>query len=179
MKNLRSRNIAILIYNEWENYFDILSKLVLYEYAYIVHKPEQEGKKEHTHVYLKFKNARYISSLSKEFNIDVRFFQVVKNEREFCRYLIHKDNKEKIQYDYKEVITNMGDKIDKHMIDIVTDNEIEIIINNINESKERLTKNDIVQMCIKYNMLGDLRAYWWIIKELLEEHNWKVGNSYD
>lgn len=179
MKNLRSRNVAILIYNEWDNYKEILEKIKKYDYAYIIHKPEEEGKKEHTHVYLKFRNARYLTSLSKEFEIENRFLQVVKNEREFTRYLIHKDNLEKIQYKKEEIKTNMSELINKHLVDIKTDNEIEILINIINESKEILEKNDIVQICIKYNMLGDLRAYWWIIKELLDEHNWKICNAYD
>lgn len=173
----RSRKFSILIYPEWDNYKDIIKTIEMFQqYVYIKHIGETEEKKEHVHVYLKFKNARYNTALANLLGIEDRFVKKIENEREFIRYLLHKDNVEKRQYNFSDLVFSqeIGDIVHKAYIDIKSDYDVEILIDYIRLSENYISKHEIVDVAIRYNMLGDLKNYWWMLNELIEEHNFNL-----
>ena len=99
----RYRNFMLLLYKDTTSYDykSVLSDLKgsFKNYAYIEHKPESNEKKEHTHFILSVDNPRTISSLSKRVGLPENHIQSIKSLRQSCRYLTHRDNDEKIQYD--------------------------------------------------------------------------------
>lgn len=99
------RHFMFILYPEWENYESILQDIKgnFKNWAYITHKPEAEEKKEHTHLILSLDNGRTIESICKRLGVPTRLCERVKGLRGACRYLIHKDNEDKIQYDINEV----------------------------------------------------------------------------
>lgn len=170
----RSRKFSILIYPEWENYNEIIETIEKFDqYVYIKHIGESEEKKEHLHCYIKFKNARYNTALANLLGIECRFVKKIENERDFIRYLLHKDNSEKRQYQFKDLkfSESIGDIVHKAYIEIKSDYDVEILIDYIRLSEDFITKHEIIDVAIRYNMLGDLKNYWWVLKELIEEHN--------
>lgn len=104
----RFRHFMFLLYPEDKNYNEILQDIKgnFKNWAYITHKPEEEEKKEHTHLILSLDNARTIDSICKRLEIPTRFCQRVRGLRGACRYLVHKDNEEKTQYDLSDVIVS-------------------------------------------------------------------------
>lgn len=104
----RYRHFMFLLYPEDDNYNDILNDIKgsFKNWAYITHKPESEEKKEHTHLILSLDNTRTIESICKRLEIPTRLCQRVRGLRGACRYLVHKDNEDKIQYDLNDVIVS-------------------------------------------------------------------------
>lgn len=102
------RHFMFILYPEWENYDDILRDIKgnFKNWAYITHKPEESEKKEHTHLILSLENARTIESICSRLNIPSNLCQRVRGLRGACRYLIHIDNEEKIQYTLEDVIVS-------------------------------------------------------------------------
>lgn len=101
----RYRHFMFLLYPDDDDYNDILQDIKgsFKNWAYITHKPESEEKKEHTHLILSLDNTRTIDSICKRLCIPTRLCQRVRGLRGACRYLIHKDNDDKIQYDLTDV----------------------------------------------------------------------------
>lgn len=102
------RHFMFILYPEWGNYEKILQDIKgnFKNWAYITHQPEEEEKKEHTHLILSLDNARTIESICNRLDIPTRLCERVRGLRGACRYLIHKDNEEKIQYDLKDVVVS-------------------------------------------------------------------------
>lgn len=124
----RYRNFMILLYPEWENFKDILEDIKgsFKNYAYIKHIAEDEEKKEHMHLILALDNPRSEMSLAKRLEIDKRFVKRIKSLRGSCRYLIHKDNEDKYQYNLDQVIVSNSFKSTyfKSFDDLLSDEEI-------------------------------------------------------
>lgn len=113
-KRITSVEIIYYFNDFYDNFFDYISNN--YKYAYILHDKDylEDGtlKKEHYHVLLFFDNARYLSSIVKEFerfNINLNQFSFIKNKKKAIRYLIHIDNKNKYHYELSDIISNLED----------------------------------------------------------------------
>lgn len=124
----RYRNYMFILYPEWPNYDEILQDLKgsFKRYAYILHKPEQDEKKPHTHFLLFLDNPRTIESISKRVDIPLNLVKRVKSIRGACRYLTHIDNEDKIQYDLTEVHVSKSFQRDyyKAFDDLMSDSDI-------------------------------------------------------
>lgn len=101
----RYRHFMFLLYPQDDNYNDVLQDIKgsFKNWAYITHKPESEEKKEHTHLILSLDNPRTIQSICNRLEIPTRLCQRVRGLRGACRYLVHKDNDDKLQYDLTDV----------------------------------------------------------------------------
>lgn len=106
----RYRHFMLLLYKDTTSYKydDVLQDMKgsFKNYAYIEHKPEDDEKKKHTHVILSFDNARTISSLSKRVGIPHYHIKNIKSLRQACRYLTHRDDEDKIQYDLTDCVVS-------------------------------------------------------------------------
>lgn len=104
----RYRNFMLLLYPEWDNYKDLLFDIKgsFKNYAYLEHQKEASEKKDHLHLILSLDNPRSIESLSKRLDLKKQFIQPIKSLRASCRYLIHKDNEDKIQYNLFDVVVS-------------------------------------------------------------------------
>lgn len=102
------RHFMFLLYPEDEDYNEILKDIKgsFKNWAYITHKPEEEEKKEHTHLILSLDSPRKISSICSRLGVPTRLCQNIRGLRGACRYLIHKDDEDKIQYDINDVIVS-------------------------------------------------------------------------
>lgn len=128
IKEDRYRNFMILLYLEDDNYNidDVLFILKGFKYyAYITHKPEENEKKEHIHVFLHLDNATTKKRIAKKLGINERFVEDVKSVRASCRYLTHIDYDDKIQYKLEDVYISplFERKFKKNFEDIKTEEE--------------------------------------------------------
>lgn len=124
----RYRHFMILLYPEWDNFEDILQDIKgsFKNYAYIKHFAEEKEKKEHIHFILSLENPRSIESLSKRVGVPKNLIVNCKSLRGSCRYLIHKDNEDKYQYNLEQVIVSHSFKTTffKSFDDLLSDSEI-------------------------------------------------------
>lgn len=61
---------------------------------------------KHTHVYIEYATPRKITTVANLLNVEPNFIELVKNKKSMLRYLTHKDDLDKYQYDDDEVYTN-------------------------------------------------------------------------
>ena len=61
---------------------------------------------DHTHIYLEYTNPRKITTVANLLDVDTNFIEVVRNKKSYLRYLTHKDDLEKYQYNDSDVFTN-------------------------------------------------------------------------
>ena len=135
----RFRHFMFILYPEWENYDEILRDIKgnFKNWAYITHKPESSEKKEHTHLILSLDNPRSIESICSRLNIPINLCQRVRGLRGACRYLIHIDNEDKIQYSVDDVIVSksFSSTFYKSFDDLMSDDDmLESIFDFIRDS---------------------------------------------
>lgn len=119
----KSRSFALVLY-PYEDYTHSIAlqrAMELYNFAYIEHDSdvhEEDGedykkgdkKKIHSHLVLKFENARHKSKIAKELDISENYIQK-SNFVAYTRYLIHKDDPTKFQYKEKDIVTNIPKEV--------------------------------------------------------------------
>lgn len=86
-------------YNEVINYI----KGEIKYYVYIMHQPEKEEKKVHTHVLVYFDNPRYADALAKKLGIDLHYINLPLSTRGYVRYMTHLSYPEKRQYNINDL----------------------------------------------------------------------------
>lgn len=166
MKNKKSKPKNIINYNFNRNYTlilypeDITHMYALtiiqekYDYAMIKHDKDilesGELKKEHYHVIIHFKNARYKKAIAKELGIEENYLTGCDLKAQL-RYLIHIDDKDKYQYDMEEVEGTQNMK--KIFLSYIETNkrnislEIKEIIQGIKENKIRNIDELMIWAC--------------------------------
>lgn len=139
----RYRHFMILLYEDTTSYSfeNVLQDIKgnFKNYAYIEHEKEKEETKNHYHLILSLDNPRTIESLANRLGIPKNHIQNIKGLRGACRYLIHKDNEDKIQYDIDKVVVSKSFKQTYYnsFDDLQSDTEIyQNIINFIKEEKK-------------------------------------------
>lgn len=156
----RYRHFMILLYPE-DDYFDNVLQDIkgnFKNYAYIKHMPESDEKKEHLHLILSLDNPRSIQSLSNRLGIPSRLIQNLKSLRGACRYLVHRDNEDKYQYDIDQVIVSKSfqNTYAKSFDDLQSDDEI---LDNIFEFIRELKYENPIEIEINLTKFVCANAY--------------------
>lgn len=60
----------------------------------------------HTHIYLEYETPRKLSTIANLLEVEANFIEIIRNKKGYMRYLTHKDDLDKYQYDNNEVMTN-------------------------------------------------------------------------
>lgn len=123
------RCFEFVVYDESIHYKlkDILFALHGFKYwAWIRHEPEDDEKLPHYHILIRLENATSIESISNKTGVPIHKIQYVKNIRAMCRYMIHLDDADKIQYKLDDVhVSKLFErKFKKNFEEIKTEEEI-------------------------------------------------------
>lgn len=100
-KDGRSRTWMLLLYPDNAEHFIVLSERLSdldWNYAGRAHDKE-DGLKLHHHVVVLFKDGRKAADVAADLGIDSRWLRAWDRKKKALRYLCHKDNPEKYQYD--------------------------------------------------------------------------------
>lgn len=149
----RYRLFFIELYHDTEdyNYKEIKRILKSFKnYAYITH--DKEECKKHDHWVIKLDNAMTGRAFTKKTGIPLKFCQEIINERSCCRYLIHKDDEDKYQYDINKVKTSINYQrfFKKCFEDIETEEQQLQNIFNMCDSLKDLNYNIRTMALVKY-----------------------------
>lgn len=90
-------------------------------YAYIFHDSDDECADKHIHFLINIRGSRSIKSIAESLNCDYGVVQKCQLPRSYARYLIHLDDKLKVQYNKDCVITNNLDRYCYFLTDNVVD----------------------------------------------------------
>lgn len=178
MLNFRSRKFLLLLYIS-----DTTEKIIEYiklnyDYIYINHnkdlKNDDTEKKEHIHLVLFCKNAKWNTALSTELGIDIRFIQKINNDDCILMYLLHKDKLEKYQYDIRELkgtpkIIKKVENLLKNRDNTESEKVVELL-DFIHNSGPLLIK-DFAFYCASIDNWDIFRRSALIFIKIIEEHN--------
>lgn len=195
IKNERSIYWTLLLYKDSESYDteqiikEIKSK---YNSIYILHDKDTynediynednsikhkkgEIKKKHYHIVLKFKNYKWLNTLSEELNIEMNYFQKINNLENILCYLIHYKEDNKYHYGLEEV-KGSRDLISKlrkiiENIDTTEEERITKIINFIRLEKHIISENKMIDYILNNGLWGEYRRSYTIINNIRQEHN--------
>lgn len=129
----RFRLFQIILYDDSDSYdiHEVFRNLKSYKkWAYIKHdkdlNSDDVSKKLHIHFLLHLENAMTIKALSNKIGVPINYIQNVRNERSCVRYLIHKDDEDKFQYNLSEIKCSGSYEryVNKCFDDLETDEEI-------------------------------------------------------
>lgn len=118
---VKVRHYMLLLYPDdtENNHKTVIDSLPLYDSVWIKHnkdvKENGEPLKEHIHAILSFPNARSLTSVAKELNLNERWVEPVRDVRQATKYLLHLDNKDKHHYSIEDAEGNV-DRLRKIMI---------------------------------------------------------------
>lgn len=185
MINKRFYNFMIVLYSDDESYDKQLELLKTYDIIYIIHDKdvtdEGEEKKKHTHLIVRFKNARTISSLSKEIEVGENMIEPIKNLTASLKYLIHYKNDSKFQYSVEECISNCDliDRLKKITYnDLSEDEKITDLITFIENFDGHIDILIFYKYVASIGMWDILRRSATLILRLIDEHNRKIDELY-
>lgn len=162
-------NYELLLYTENEKHIEILNYITKnYNFAYKIH--DKEDNKPHIHLLVFFENKRYISGILKEIDIELNLINPVHNKKGAIRYLVHKDNPEKYQYNIEDIVSNidLSSYFNNTSIELV---DIRVIFDYISSQRRFIFYKDITEYCIKNALWSTYRRSYSIIKDIINEHN--------
>lgn len=195
MKNERSIYWTMLLYKESEDYNteEIIKKVKSnYNAIWILHNKDkyledeynEDGttkhkkgdlKKPHYHIVLKFKNYKWVSALSEELGIEIKWFQKISSLESILCYLIHYKEEEKHHYLLEEVIGSreLKNKLNKTIenIDKTEEDKIIDIVNYIRLEKHIISFGKMLDYVLRKGLYSEYRRSYAIISKLIEEHN--------
>ena len=185
MKNERSLYWALLLYEESDNLSFSNIDLSNYDYLYIKHDKDklEDGtfKKVHYHVVLKFKNYKWLSSLSEELNIPPNYFQKIRSLDNMLTYLIHYKEENKYHYNFDDLVGSsvLKSKL-KNIINSFERDETDIIssfYDYIMSSNVFIKYSDLVRFALDNQFWSEFRRNFSIIKSLTDERNGDILES--
>lgn len=175
--NKRYYLCEIILYTDNLDHIELLKQLTnKYNYAYILHDKDTNDdgtlKKEHIHLLIFFKNARWGSSILKEINIDnTNLIEFRENKANAIQYLIHSNNLNKYQYNIEDIVSDIDISIyfNKYKDDETKD--VSILYDYITNYVGIIYYNQVYYFAVSNNLWSSYRRNYLILKDLIQEHN--------
>lgn len=149
------------------------------KYFYIKHQAESEQKKDHYHLVLYFDKPTTLKNVSNILGISENDISFQDNTgkrytlKKSVGYLLHYNNNDKIQYELKDIVTNIPDTINKYYNILVTPNcekkELADILAFIEDNNVKTTYA-LVYWCIENDYLKTLKKYNYLLKNIVYEN---------
>lgn len=179
-ENFRDRKFCLLLYPDDETHVKAMEKLKkVYDYAYILHDKdivEETGelKKPHWHVVIDIgENARWHTAIASELGINENYIQQCRNKDRALMYLIHFNDKDKIQYSIDKVQGTLKKRLKLALAkdDKTEQEKMQILLNIILEQTIELRYTDLVQIALELGYYDVVRRSPMIFKNLIVEKN--------
>lgn len=184
---IRSRCYHLILYPDDEKHAKIVDLIEnQYNYAIILHdKDFIEGttdyKKAHWHIILYFDNAKFLNSLAKELELAPNYI-LTEELRKGLEYLIHKNHKDKYQYDVEEVSGPLKEKLLLYLSNSIETEKISTLYlyNIIDTFDGPISLKEIIPIIISQNLWSFFRRSQLTWFKLIDEHNlkFKIANKY-
>jgi len=174
---LDSRTFSVILYDTEEDIKILELAKRSYNYAYIMHDKDVdefgEIKKAHYHLILRWNDTKSINALSKELGIPVNRITKIKSFKSSIRYLTHIDYKEKYQYKYNDIVTNMD--IAEYFEDNLTELQKVKLIYEILTKEQISNKKHMLYIVLEAGLWSEYRRGYNIWKDILTENRIEKG----
>lgn len=176
----RTRVFNLVLYGDDESHIQAIDYIKEnYNYAMIKHDKDYDDngeiKKEHYHVVIKFTNAIYNTSLSKELKIELNYIQKCRDIKASLLYLIHFNDSEKYQYNVDEVFGPLANNIKKYMNQNSKDEDDSILaILEYIENSIFIRYTELLKWSVSNGYYSTLRRGGSLISKCIDEHNGKL-----
>ena len=136
-----------------------------------------ELKKSHYHIMIQFQNARYISGVAKELDIEEHLIQKCSSFESYVLYMIHRDEPLKHQYEFKDLKGSLIDRAFRVLEVPETNEEKFFNIQNWIISHPNAQYKDLGEYVSTYGYFSFFMRYQSYFKEVFYER--KCSNKYD
>ena len=181
MEKFRSKSFNLILYEDDPTQRLALSKIKRsYDYAMILHNMDTDEngvlKKEHYHVVLQFKNAKWNTALASELGIKENYIEEPISLKKSLLYLIHYYEEDKYHYDLKEVSGPLKNKLEQFILnDGKTESEKVLeIFEEIDDYEGDIVFSAFCKNIAKKGYWDVLRRSSGLIIRYLDEHNRKI-----
>lgn len=190
MSKERSRTWLMVLYpKENESHkiiIDNIQKSTLFglEWGYIDHEGEKDDddnqKKDHTHVIIRFENALRKSSVVKVLDIDSdneHFVVLCHSMKAYLRYMIHLGYPDKIQYkaDQFKGSDDMKKNLSKAMKKDVDESDKAVLLLSWLDKQGYVSLTELTHYCANNDLWDVFRRSQTIMLNLLKEHNGTIS----
>lgn len=174
------RIYEIITYEEDGNVENVIPQDLKGKYAYICHdndiKEDGTPKKKHTHLILWYDREKSINALSKEIGIPANRIEWKADIYGTLQYLVHKNNKEKFQYNYENIVSDIEGLYEyiypkEKQKDSETD-DLRLIMSYIQNHIGTIRLYDIYCFALDNNCWSSYRRNYSIIKDILKEEQY-------
>lgn len=173
----RARNFNLILYPEDETHAKAIEYIERnFDYAIILHDRDcdeyGEIKKEHYHIVLRFKNAKWNTALAEELNITSNYIEESRSLKHSLLYLIHYFDEDKFQY----VLDDVKGSLKTRLKDIInnsqkTSDEKSIDIMKWIDEQEYLTISQFMWYCSSIGYWNMAQRGFSMFSRYIEEHN--------
>lgn len=136
-----------------------------------------ELKKSHYHIMIQFQNARYISGVAKELDIEEHLIQKCSSFESYVLYMVHRDEPLKHQYDVNDLKGNLLDKAVRVLECPPTKEEQFFNIVDFIKSHRDIKYTDLCCWAVTYGYFDIFMRYQSVFKEMFYEQ--KCSKKYD
>ena len=178
VEKFRTRVFVAVLYPEDPTHAECMKKLETngYNYAAILHdkdlqNDEDETKKEHWHVVLRFKNAVYNTAIAKELGIGANYLESCRDQDAALLYLVHHDKPDKHQYELEEVFGPMRLKLATLLADTDEGTRALNICQIIEETPGLIGYTELLKKAVAAGLYADLRRMGQFAVGIMREHN--------
>lgn len=173
MENIKSRYFMFIIYTDNDEHLQSLDYIKKnYNYVGILHNQDKtedgEIKKQHYHIIIKFENQRGLHSVCNEIGIEENYCKKLNSYTRSLRYLIHRDNPDKYQYNIDEVFGTLIDDFNKAINDETEEDSVIKIIDIIENNDIKSLKQLCLLMC-KNHLYSTFRRNYSLFKDIFME----------
>ena len=172
----RTRNYMLLLYLDNLKHIKALEHIKLnYDYIAILHDRDVDNKtgelkKEHYHVIIRFENARYKKPISEELNVEMRFVRYANSLKHGMLYLVHKNDKTKVQYGIEELFGSpkMLELFEKYNRDEKSETEKVIELVKYIDRTDKINVRKLFRYALNNNLYSEFRRSYTILKDYLD-----------
>lgn len=206
VNKVRSRNFWFVLYPDDPNYKIHMENVEKLQFCAILHDRDKwndadelknknhksgELKKPHLHVFVKFPNAVWNTSLYKKINANVedshfniKAIQIPKGDTDeevgenyAYNYLIHNGDPDKYQYPVSDVFGSLTNKFREVVAStVITDTDAFILITSyIFDYCGKVTYKDLCSFAVDNNIVKWFQSHQFLVNNCMQEHN-KIFN---
>lgn len=181
----RSRLFVAVLYPEDPTHAECMKKLESngYNFAAILHdkdlqKDEEETKKAHWHIIVRFKNAVWNTSVAKELGISPNYLEACKDQDSALLYLVHYGKEDKYQYEYEEVFGPMKVKLGTLLADTDEGTRALNVLDIIEDHPGPIGYTELIRKAVAAGVYGDLIRMGTFAVGAMRQHNDAIERKY-
>lgn len=189
--NYKSRTFSFLLYPDTNpRHAKALEVLpTSYQFLGILHDQDEEvdpetgetiQKGNHWHCIIKFRTQRYLSAVAAELDVEANLFRDCKNFDGYARYMLHLDDPDKHQYEFKDMVGSLKDLAEKACIGTETvDEQFLRCMELLDSFGCEVTMRQFATACAKAGLYSVCRGSGYLMAQIIKEHNREVLQQYE